>query len=163
MVEDVADEIYRELGEPEELNIPSIAFWLTSNIGQLNTLINPTVPIAVDSVTEQFVPELTENQKEIYKHKYLVYYYTRLINTNLGAAGYDWSEVSDGDERIRRVSKNEIAKTYQQVRNALQTELNDLVFCHKQNRAIPYSLSSVNSLFRLYRTEDTPALPSGVA
>jgi len=30
---DIADEIYRELAEPSTISIPSIAFWIRSNVG----------------------------------------------------------------------------------------------------------------------------------
>lgn len=147
-ITDIADEIYREMGEPDDISIPSISFWLSSNIGQLNTLIN--VVIEVDE-NEEFVPELTHEQKAIFKQIYFINYFTRMIKTSLGASAYDWSELSEGDSRIRRVSRNEIAKTYQQVRGTLQTELSDLVFFYKQNRVIPYSISSISELLSLYR------------
>ena len=36
---EIADEIFRELGEPCTLSIPAIAYWLRSNVGELNNLI----------------------------------------------------------------------------------------------------------------------------
>ena len=33
---DVADELYREMGEPSDWSIASIAWWLRANIGDLN-------------------------------------------------------------------------------------------------------------------------------
>jgi hypothetical protein len=44
---DVADEIYRELGEPNDLSLSSIAFWLRTNIGDLNILINKKFKIII--------------------------------------------------------------------------------------------------------------------
>ena len=37
---DIADEIYRELGEPSSISIPAISFWIRSNVGELNNRIN---------------------------------------------------------------------------------------------------------------------------
>lgn len=136
-VADIADEIYRELGEPEELSIPAISFWLTSNIGQLNTLLNIAIKL---NDQEEFFPELSSEEKDIFKQLYFVNYFTKLVKSNLGASAYDWSEMQEGDSRIRRVSRNEIAKTYQQARNSIQSELKDLIFYYKNNKVVPYSL-----------------------
>jgi hypothetical protein len=50
---DIADEIYRELGEPLTISIPAIAFWIRSNVGELNNRINTTFKI-VDYGTEAY-------------------------------------------------------------------------------------------------------------
>ena len=42
---DIADEIYRELGEPSSLSIPAISFWIRSNVGELNNRINASFKI----------------------------------------------------------------------------------------------------------------------
>ena len=42
---DIADEIYRELGEPTTISIPAISFWIRSNVGELNNRINTTFKI----------------------------------------------------------------------------------------------------------------------
>tara|TARA_Y100000004_G_scaffold157365_1_gene183037 strand:- start:230 stop:856 length:627 start_codon:yes stop_codon:yes gene_type:complete len=42
---DIADEIYRELGEPSSISIPAISFWIRSNVGELNNRINTTFKI----------------------------------------------------------------------------------------------------------------------
>jgi hypothetical protein len=44
-VVDIADEIFRELGEPSTISIPAIAFWIRSNVGELNNRINTTFKI----------------------------------------------------------------------------------------------------------------------
>ena len=50
---DIADEIYRELGEPSSISIPAISFWIRSNVGELNNRINTTFKI-VDYGTEAY-------------------------------------------------------------------------------------------------------------
>ncbi len=42
---DIADEIYRELSEPSTISIPAIAFWIRSNVGELNNRINTAFKI----------------------------------------------------------------------------------------------------------------------
>ena len=39
-VVDIADEIFRELSEPSTLSIPAIAYWVRSNVGELNNYLN---------------------------------------------------------------------------------------------------------------------------
>ena len=50
---DIADELYRELGEPSSISIPAISFWIRSNVGELNNRINTTFKI-VDYGTEAY-------------------------------------------------------------------------------------------------------------
>lgn len=50
---DIADEIYRELGEPSSISIPAISFWIRSNVGELNNRINTTFKI-LDYGTEAY-------------------------------------------------------------------------------------------------------------
>jgi len=50
---DIADEIFRELGNPSTISIPAIAFWIRSNVGELNNRINTTFKI-VDYGTEAY-------------------------------------------------------------------------------------------------------------
>ena len=131
---DIADEIFRELDAPDDFPIPNISFWLTSNIGKLNTLL--CLDITVDANME-FVPELTDPQKDILKLLYYVYVYRRLNRNALGAGAYDWSEIQEGDTSIRRVSKNELAKSYKALKDDIQKELDDLVFFYKQRQSLP--------------------------
>lgn len=104
-VTDLADEIYRELDYPEDLGIPNIVFFLTSNIGQLNVLIGSSYSLTQNN---QIDPELGIAEAVILKYIYFVHYYNRLVRSNLGASAYDFSEISEGDTTIRRASRNEI-------------------------------------------------------
>jgi hypothetical protein len=45
----IANEIYNELGSPEDLSTGSIGYWLSSNVGDLNNLINKKFYIDKDS------------------------------------------------------------------------------------------------------------------
>ena len=50
---DIADELYRELGQPSRISIPAISFWIRSNVGELNNRINTTFKI-VDYGSEAY-------------------------------------------------------------------------------------------------------------
>ena len=42
---DIADEIFRELGNPSTISLPAISFWIRSNVGELNNRINTSFKI----------------------------------------------------------------------------------------------------------------------
>ena len=75
------------------------------------------------------------------KHKilYLIKHYSSKIKANLGASAYDWSELSEGDSKVRRVSRNEVAKTYKQVRDSFDVELMRLVNRYNKRQSSPVS------------------------
>ena len=50
---DIADEIFRELGNPSTISLPAISFWIRSNVGELNNRINTTFKI-LDYGTEAY-------------------------------------------------------------------------------------------------------------
>lgn len=133
-VQDIADEIYRELDQPDDVTVPSLAFWLSTNIGQLNTLLNLNTVVGEN---EQFEPELTIEESAIFKQIYILNYYSRKIRSNLGEAGYTATSVTEGDRSVRVVSKNEIAKSYHSLRKDSQLELATLVASYKINHAVP--------------------------
>lgn len=134
-VVDIADEIFRDLNNPTDLSVPQIAFWLLGNIGQLNILIEMEYVV----VNSEFVPELGDQEKDILKKIYFVKWANNGMTHNLGATAYDWSEISEGDSTVRRVSRNEIAKTYKQLRDTYQSELNELAYYYKKNKISPSS------------------------
>ena len=49
----IADEAYRELGDPSDLSIATISFWLRTNLGQLNNMLN------IDAAIDESTLELT--------------------------------------------------------------------------------------------------------
>lgn len=146
---DIADQLFRELQEPDDISIPNIIFWLQSNLNTLNLLIGTSYALDENEVV---VPELGDTESAVLKYLYLIYYYGRLVKISLGAASYSWTELNEGDTTIRVVSKNEIAKSYIQLKSALELQLNRLIFSYKQGNISPNSLSAVHNLLRFYRT-----------
>lgn len=63
---DIADEIHRELGNPTDLSIPPISYWLSTNLGQLNNLLNLTLTLDEDDL--EFSTDLDGEQKVILKN-----------------------------------------------------------------------------------------------
>jgi hypothetical protein len=71
---DISDELFNELGEPDDISIASVAFWLRTNIGSLNVLLNKSYTINESSLevegssTEAF----GINEKAIFKKLYII-------------------------------------------------------------------------------------------
>ena len=133
-VTDIANEIYLEWGEPNDISIPSISYYLIHNIGKLNIRIDSCYEI----VNEEISPELGETQKQIYKKIYEVEYLKRRVNNALGAASLSSVQtIKDGARTVTKFNKNEIAKTYLSAQKDAAEELTQLVLGYKANNADP--------------------------
>jgi hypothetical protein len=83
---DISDEIYRELGEPEDISISSIAFWLRTNLGKLNILLDKNytinqIDLEVEAISQESFSIL---EKTIFKKLYNIHYYDRQILNLVG-------------------------------------------------------------------------------
>ena len=76
-VVDIADEVFRELGEPTILSIPAISFWLRANIGQLNNYIHTEFLVNTSDleIKTSAGVEIGEEEKAVLKK---MYFYTFL-------------------------------------------------------------------------------------
>ena len=123
---DIADEIYRELGEPTDVSIPSIAFWLRTNLGKLNILINKTYVInTLDLEVDAISPEtFTITEKSIFKKVYNIHYYDRqiinligksrninLVNTDIATTGINNADTIQISENGFTYQKSSSTKT----------------------------------------------------
>jgi len=139
---DISDEIYRELGEPSDLSLASIAFWLRTNIGDLNILINKKFYIT-DNTLEIGILEDSGDvfgniEKSIFKMIYSIHYYERLFRNALGAASTDSVlEINQNGFMARKINKNELAKTYAQLRKQISDELYVLTKNYNLNESVP--------------------------
>lgn len=132
----LADEIFRELDQPSDLSIPSVAFWLQSNVGQLNLKTGLSVSVSLGELSE----DLSLEARAIFKSLYKINYLKRQINKNLGAAAYSSvAEVKEGNRTVKRTNKNDIAKTYITMKESEERELNRLISAYKQNSFSPDS------------------------
>jgi hypothetical protein len=148
---DISDEIYRELGEPSDLSHASIAFWLRTNIGDLNILINKKYYITDDTL-EVGIPEdsgdtFGDIEKSIFKMIYSMHYYERLFRNALGAASTDSTiEIDQNGFRAKRVNKNELAKTYSDLRKQIADELQTLTKNYNLNEARPLQVAGDDTI-----------------
>jgi hypothetical protein len=154
---DIADEIYRELGEPNDLSLSSIAFWLRTNIGDLNILINKKFYITEDTleigIPEDSGDEFKDIEKSIFKMIYSMHYYERLFRNALGAASTDsLIEINQNGFSARKINKNELAKTYAQLRKQIADELQILTKNYNLNEARPLQVAGDDTIPDLSRS-----------
>ena len=115
-VVDIAEETFRELGEPSTISVPAIATWLRNNIGGLNNSLN--TEFEVDATTLEIQQEVDTKQVDIseyetfiFKRMYVVHYYEILIRKSAGAASTDTVvEVSQDGMRVRKANKLTVMK-----------------------------------------------------
>lgn len=145
-VTNVADELHREIGEPTDYGQGIISLWLRANIGQLNNLIHSSY-IIDNSAGQDISPELGDGEKAILKELFFIYYYGKQINSNLGAAAYDAViEVQSDGARVRKVNKNEVAKSYLQLREQHKKSLKDLLNGYRYGSATPIQVAGDDDL-----------------
>lgn len=159
-VVDVADEIYRELGDPRDLSIPMIINWLKTNLGTLNNLINTSFYIkAATGEIEQEKPgstgveEIGDNEKSVLKKMYSIYYYERKTRENIGVGSVDQAiEVSSNGMSVRKVSKTEVLRRLNEIKKQEYTELNNLVQAYKTNQSTPRQVAGDDTVSGICET-----------
>ena len=141
---DIADEIYRELGDPSDVSIPSIAFWLRTNLGKLNILINKKYTInTLDLEVDAISPEtFTIIEKSIFKKMYNIHYYDRQIikligkssalnlinqdtsssgeNATTGSANSDSLEISENGFSYKKTNSDSTSQIYKRATDAIK-------------------------------------------
>jgi hypothetical protein len=135
-VVDIANEIYNELDSPSDLSIPPITFWLQSNIGNLNNLLGTSY--SLNTTTYEFNEDLNDNVKSIFKKIYYVHYYEKQIRKHLGAASVDTVlEVESDGARVKKLNKNDIAKSFRDLLRDTKATLKEEINSYKQGNSKP--------------------------
>jgi len=155
---DIATELYDEFGEPSDLSIPSIAYWLRSNIGDLNILINKKFYINENTleVTSDDESDIFGNiEKSIFKMLYSIHYYERMMRVSLYNATLDSViSISDEGSSVTKINKNEMAKTFATLRKQISDELNTLTKNYNLNEAKPLQVVGDDTIPGLYPGEN---------
>ena len=149
-ISDIANEIFMELGEPKAtLSIPAIAFWLRTNIGNLNARLNTTYDI--DSTAFEITPAIGLKEKDILKKFYMIHHYDAQVRASLGAASTDtWVEISSDGTSVRRVNKIQQSQTYQSAKKIELEELEKLVHSYKISASSPIQVAGNDTVEGVY-------------
>ena len=145
-VVDIADEIFRELGEPTSLSIPAISFWLRTNVGQLNNYIHTEYSVSETDLeikdTSSPPVEIGDNEKTILKKMYFIHYYDQRLRTHMTTMDTDTIlSVRDGDSSVTKVNRNEVAKSIAAVKAQEYSELLKMIQAYVSNKAGPYQVA----------------------
>lgn len=135
-ITDISLDLWRELGEPTDISVAFIIGYFRSNIGVLNNLL--TKIFVINATTLEIDPELTDDELVIFKKVFEIYYFIKVIRTNLGASAFTAIlEVQNDGAVTRLVNRNEVAKTYITLKKDAMQELKDLLNAYHINSTTP--------------------------
>lgn len=141
-IDDIADEIYRELDFPSDLTRSDIAHWIHSNLGKLNTLLQTSYALDEDGVT--FSESLPLEVKDIFKQIYFISFYDQRIIQGIVLAEDGFAEITSHDATI--VFENQISTTesYLAEKKGAMDRLKKMIFGYNSTkRTLPYELNLV--------------------
>ena len=131
---DIADEIFTELAEPSDISQASIIYWLYTNVGALNSLLESSFETTASVIT----PSPSEIEKQILKKLYTLYFYGRQMNRNLGAAALvSVASVTEGNRTVRRFDRTNVAKSFKGLIEETKDELHIAVLAYKLAASTP--------------------------
>ena len=147
-VVDIADELFREVGEPSTYSIASISYWVRANIGRLNShintffVVNSSFEISQETDTKNdnvlVKSEINLDEAAVLKKMFLIHYYDREIRSNISSAGSDTIiEVADQGSRVKKINKNEVIKSLASLKKQEYEELRSLIRDYKANQIKP--------------------------
>jgi len=137
---DIADEIFRELGQPTEVSIPQIAFWIRVNVGTLNNTINACY--AIDENTLEVSPDPGLEEKSILKKLYTIHYYDIKVRNALGAASSDpIVEVTSDGSTVRKLNRNQTSQLFLTLKKQETDDFNMLVGNYKMLKSKPIQVA----------------------
>lgn len=139
--DEIGVELYDELADAS-LSATGISYWLRTNVGKLNNAINTTFNTpsggninlyhTVNSVTV----DMQDEEKDIFKMLYEIYYYGKQIRSSMGAASVDpIIEISSDGATVRKINKNEMSKTWLTYRNNAYESLRNAIYAYTYGKS----------------------------
>lgn len=140
--------VYTELDEPENFSIAKISAWFldNANVGKLNNLIGTQISGVAYKDAHGVVtgydlqPNPSNDQLAIYKMMFDFEYFknqARFATSSSLVEGEDWVSLGEGDSRVQRINKNEIAKNYRALARDIKQDLDKAVKMYLKYNSIP--------------------------
>ena len=140
--------VYTELDEPENFSIAKISAWFldNANVGKLNNLIGTQISGVAYKDTHGVVtgydlsPNPSNDQLAIYKMMFDFEYFknqARFATASSLVEGDDWVTLGEGDSRVQRINKNEIAKNYRALARDIKQDLDKAVKMYLKYNSVP--------------------------
>jgi hypothetical protein len=140
-VVDIAQEIYFDLGEPSDLSIAAISYWVRANVGYLNSLLYSNFVISSDyeiTDADNNSAEIDINAVAILKKLYMVYRYSVVIRSKLSVTDSDpVVEVQEGEFKVRKVDRGQLIRTVSAEKKQEEEELKFLIGAYRARRLDP--------------------------
>lgn len=155
-INEIAGELFIEMSEPSDVTAAIITFWMRGNIGQLNNIIASS--FTIDGTNGYITPVIDDNAKAIFKKLYEIKYLDKKIKDILSlAATNSVLEVSDvNGGTIRLINKNEMAKTYAELRKNLVAEVQSMAGDYRMNGATPLVVNGADTIPGFYQGANYP-------
>jgi len=150
-VTSIAQEIYEEMGEPDDFSIAAIAAWVRRNIGGLGNMIN--IEFTIDSTSLEITPSLTDTQKYIFKKMYSIYFFDIKIKSTGSLAINDYVTIKDDIGSVQKLNKNEVLKNFYNIRQQEYKELQDFLKKYELNEITPLQVAGDDNIPGSYRSE----------
>jgi hypothetical protein len=140
--------VYSELDEPENFSIAKISAWFldNANVGKLNNLIGTQISGVAYKDTHgvitgyDLVPNPNNEQLAIYKMTFDFEYFknqARFATASSLVEGEDWVTLGEGDSKVVRINKNEIAKNYRGLARDIKQDLDKAVKMYLKYNSVP--------------------------
>jgi hypothetical protein len=150
-VTSIAQEIYEEMGEPDDFSIAAIAAWVRRNIGGLGNMLNNSYEI--NSSTLEINPNLSDIEKYIFKKMYSIYFFDIKIKSAGSLALSDYTSIKDDFGSVQKLNTNEILKGFYQIRQQEYKELKDLSTKYVLNASSPVQVAGDDTIPGSYDSE----------
>lgn len=158
-INDIASGIYQSEFDSDSSNVnPSYIYnWLSANLGLLNTLINTNFS-GQD-------PEMNLEERSIYEQLYMHNYYSKQARNvlrgvvSVSNSGDNILSVSDGDNSISFINKNEVGKVYRDLAKDVKVRLDEMVAKYNIYSSKPLQVGGVESLAEYTTTLNTIRIP----
>jgi len=150
-VTSIAQEIYEEMGEPDDFSIAAIAAWVRRNIGGLGNMLNNSYEI--NSSTLEISPNLSDIEKYIFKKMYSIYFFDIKIKSAGSLALSDYTSIKDDFGSVQKLNTNEILKGFYQIRQQEYKELKDLSTKYVLNASRPVQVAGDDTIPGSYDSE----------
>lgn len=116
----------------------SVVVWLQNNLH----LINLAIGSGFYTESGCILPEMSPNVASLYESHYICYYYNKKANSALGGFSADWTEIEGEKQgKIRRVSRNEVSKTYRLMAQDCKQSLAELIKAYNEGDGITLAAS----------------------
>jgi len=142
---EISQQLHQELGNPTDIAVGSIKYFLRQNLGTLNNFIGSSFSINLSN--GEVNQDISENEASILKKIYLVHFYESKQRNSLGSAAFDpVIEVDENGAKVRIINKNELSKTYSQAKKDEIEFLKHLVSAYKLNQSSPLQVAGADTV-----------------